>query len=126
MSWAHNSFGDKWFNWYDEPQTIKEADEYINSLNGLKVYDYQKDDDGYCVLIGVRWKKQRFWVDLWDRDRYGEFHIDWNESIFMEDNYRDMLRKRIMDDSDFASYAFSLAEDYVIEKDHLKPTYEYD
>ena len=129
---ARNCYGDEWFNWYDEKETIVEAQRYIDGIwrkdknnrwrFDLKVTDCVEDNDGWSVKVKVKWLPEEFWIDIWTTSNRAneemfedDMQYDWNECIFIESNYRDMLRKRVMDDSDFASAAFGLAADYVLD-----------
>lgn len=67
------------------------------------------DTYGMSCIIQDTISKEDFFVDVWEND-YGDIQCEFNELSFLSVNTRDMARKAVEEDAEFATQCFDLAE----------------
>lgn len=99
------------YNIVNDEKMMGEVNDFLKN-NQMEVVKSLQEGDGWAVLLKDVVSRETFWIDVW-KMADGELTSDWNDFAFSTTNTRDMARKKVMDNADFASWCFGLAEDEI-------------
>ena len=85
----------------------------------FEVLEYQKDVNGFSVLVGNKKREWSYWIDIWIDSFYCngiecfDIGVDWNKYIFCLDDFGDCVDKKVIEDGDVFSFLTSEAINYL-------------